>query len=187
MYTKKGNHKGYKALSICICWKPVILWSIWSNSGLLGTELCINLFDNKDKCRCKVASETVVRNGHLVCLLGKKPDQDSETAELAHRAQNTSKLEYEGIYMLYSLRTTSSWNKNSFWPGILLWNCQHNWDCQSCPQITGIFWILSTGAGSAGLKEQKYQLRFKIGALSFLDCQSCPQNLTNTGTCSEID
>ena len=74
----------------------------------MGIELCITLLDSKDKCRCKVASETVARNGHLVRLLGKKPDEDSEMAKLAHRAQNTSKLESEGIYMLYSLRKTSS-------------------------------------------------------------------------------
>ena len=71
-------------------------------------EWCINLKDSKDKCKGKVASETVARNDHLVCLLGKKPDQDSETAELAHRTQNTSKLESRGTHMLYSLRTTSS-------------------------------------------------------------------------------
>ena len=63
--------------------KPVIVvqkcqtvkkWSL----GFL--EWCINLKDSKDKCKGKVASETVARNDHLVCLLGKKPDQDSETA-----------------------------------------------------------------------------------------------------------
>ena len=66
------------------------------------------MWDSKDKCRCKVASETVARNGHLACLLGQKLDKDSEMAELAHRAQNTSKLESRDIHILYYLRTISN-------------------------------------------------------------------------------
>ena len=80
MYAEKGNQKGIQSTKHLHIGKPVILWSTWSKSGHLGIELCITLLDSKDECRCKVASETVARNGHLVCLLGKKPDQDSETA-----------------------------------------------------------------------------------------------------------
>ena len=174
-------------VSILIWQNPASLRPKWLECGPKGFRNKGNLILSKGECCSKVVSGSIARNGHMVQPYWQKLDQDSEMAELAHRAQNTSKLESMGIHLLYYLRATSSWNRKIFWPGILLWICQHDWDCQSCPRFTENFGNLSLCAGSAGQGPQEYQLRIEIGALWFLDCQSCPQNQRNTGTCSDSD
>ena len=72
----------------------------------------VNLILSKGDYCSKAAIGSMVRNGHTVQPYWQKLDRDPEMAKLAHRAQYTSKLESEDIFLFYNLRRTSHRNKN---------------------------------------------------------------------------